>query len=145
MTSAYSKAYAEVLEIISHFPKEEYDKIPKEKIKFYENNMDKDYAYKINTDQELSKQYISKEANAILVSLFRDYFATEKQKEVLGNLLNKNQKELEKEKREKYNPDNIFKKKDEEKIREENTSIIEYKESFFTKFTNFIKKLLNWK
>ena len=30
-------------EIIKYFPEEEYAKIPKEKIEFYKNNMDKDY------------------------------------------------------------------------------------------------------
>lgn len=107
----YRKAYTEVLEILSYFPSSEYSKIPAEKIEFYKKNMDKDYAYKINPEIDLSKQEISIEANAILVSLFRDYFATEKEKQILNNLLNENQKRLEDEKRKKYNPDNIFNKK----------------------------------
>lgn len=110
MTTKYKKAYTEVLEILSHLPKEEYCKIPKEKINFYNENMDKDYIYKIDNTLELSKQNISKEANAILISLFRDYFATEKQKRILKNLLNKNQEKLEKEKSNNYNANNIFKK-----------------------------------
>ena len=44
-----------------------------------------------NPEIDLSVQYISNEANAILVSLFRDYFASENQKIKLINLLNKNQ------------------------------------------------------
>ena len=36
-TNLYAKAYTEVLEIISYFSKEEYSKIPSEKIEFYEN------------------------------------------------------------------------------------------------------------
>ena len=92
--SKYRKAYTEVLEILSHFPSSEYSKIPPEKIEFYKKNMDKDYVYKINPEIDLSKQDISIEANAILVSLFRDYFATEKEKQVLNNLLNENQKRL---------------------------------------------------
>lgn len=111
MTAQYRKAYTEVIEILNHLPKEEYYKIPKEKIDFYKKNMDKDYTYTINPCLELSKQYISKEANAVLISLFRDYFATQKQKGVLKNLLNQNQEKLEQSKREMYNVDNIFKKK----------------------------------
>ena len=72
--------------------------------------MDKNYIYHINSKLELSKQYISEEANAILISLFRDYFATEKQKKILKNLLNRNQEKSEQVKRELYNVDNIFKK-----------------------------------
>ena len=114
MLNNYAKAYTEVLEILSHFSEEEFSKIPKEKIKYFEENMDKNYNYKINPELELSKQCISREANAILVSLFRDYFATESQKEKLDN-------------HEKNNE----------------LQILEYKESFFAKFVKLIKRLLS--
>lgn len=87
MINTYNKAYTEVLEILKHLPIEEYSKIPQNKINFYKSNADKNYNYIINPNIDLSKQYISKEANAILVTLFRDYFATEKQKETLNKLL----------------------------------------------------------
>mgnify|MGYP007072994665 FL=1 len=35
MINTYSKAYTEVFEIIKYLPKEEYNKIPKDKIEFY--------------------------------------------------------------------------------------------------------------
>ena len=109
MITKYKKAYTEVLEILKYLPKEEYCKIPKEKIDFYKENMDRDYIYKIDTKLELSKQNISNEANAILITLFRDYFATEKQKNILRNLLNQNQGKLEKEKNRNDNV-KVFKK-----------------------------------
>ena len=110
MIDKYKKAYTEVLEILSHLPKEEYRKIPKEKIDFYKSNLDRNYYYTIDPNIDLSKQYISKEANSVLISLFRDYIATEKQKIILNNLLNQNQARLEQLRRKMYNPDNIFKK-----------------------------------
>lgn len=147
MNSRYARAYTEVLEIISHFNEEEFSKIPEEKIEFYKKYQDKNYEFKINPEIDLSEQNISLEANAVLVSLFMDYFATEKQKITLKNILNQNQLKLEREKFEKYNPDNIFKKKEVEPIKQEdsekNTQLIEYKETFFSKFINFIKKLVN--
>lgn len=111
ISDRYRKAYTEVLEILSNFPSSEYFKIPAEKIEFYKKNRDKNYSYKINTNADLSKQNISIEANAILVSLFRDYFATEKEKQALEKILKENQRQLEEEKRNKYNPDDIFNKK----------------------------------
>ena len=108
MNNSYAKAYTEVLEILSHFSAEEYSKIPQEKINFYKNNMKKNYEYSIDPDIDLSKQYISKEANAILISIFRDYFANDSQRQTLNNLLNQNQKKHENIIKEKYNPDNIF-------------------------------------
>ena len=110
MNNLYAKAYTEVLEIINHFSEDEYKKIPKEKIDFYEKHKDRKYDFKINPNIDLAEQNISRKANAILVSLFRDYFATAKQKEILKNLLQQNQEKLEKEKYLKYNPDNIFNK-----------------------------------
>lgn len=149
MTNTYARAYTEVLEILNHFSKEEYNKIPEEKISFYRNNKDKDYIYKINPEVDLSEQKISKEANAILVSLFRDYFATEKQRQTLKNLLNQNQEKIEKAKREKYNVNTIFKTAKLEKIDtvelNNTTQLINYKETFFTKFKNYIKQLFNLK
>ena len=108
MTNSYAKAYTEVLEILSHFSKEEYSKIPQEKINFYKSNMEKNYEYSIDPNIDLSKQHISKEANAILISIFRDYFANDKQRQTLNNLLDQNQEKHEKIKKEKYNSDNIF-------------------------------------
>lgn len=144
MTNTYAKAYTEVLEILGQFSIEEYSKIPKEKIDFYKNNMDKDYIYKINPEIDLSQQYISKEANAILISLFRDYFATENQRKTLSNLLNQNQVKLEEIKREKYNSNNLFKKNKDNVINEvkEEKSLVEIKEEkWFKKIFYFFKRL----
>ena len=58
INSTYSRAYTEVLEIIKYFPEEEYSKIPKEKIEFYKNNMDKNYDFSINPEIDLSEQNI---------------------------------------------------------------------------------------
>ena len=151
INSTYSRAYTEVLEIIKCFPEEEYAKIPEEKIEFYKNNMDKDYVFIINPEIDLSEQNVSPEANAIIVNLFRDYFATEEQKVKIKEILDLNQKKEEQEKREKYNPDDLFKKvnKDTETTNIEisenntNTTLKEYKESFFTRFKNFIFKILH--
>lgn len=148
MISAYKKAYTEVIEIIKYFPKEEYDKIPLEKINYYKENMDKNYNFQIDPNIALEKQNISKEANAILVTIFNDYFATDRQKEILNNLLKQNQQILEEQKQEKYNPSNLFMQSKTQQqntvtIQENNseTSLVEIKESFFAKFISFIKNI----
>ena len=100
---------------------------------------------------DLSEQSISLEANAIIVNLFTDYFATEEQKVKIKEILDLNQKKDEQEKREKYNPDDIFKKTNkytetaniEISENNTNTALIEYKESFFSRFKNFILKILH--
>ena len=147
INNTYAKAYTEVLEILKYFPEEEYKKIPIEKINFYKSNMDKDYKFTINPEIDLANQNISKEANAIIVSLYRDYYATEEQKVKINEILDLNQKKEELEKRKKYNPDDIFRNnqqlnKDIENL-DTTTQLVKYKENFFVKFKNFIFKLLH--
>ena len=144
----YAKAYTEVLEILNSFPEEEYDKIPIEKIEFYRNNMDKEYNFTINPEIDFEEQYISKEANAIIVNLFKEYFATDEQKVKIEEILKINQEKEEQVKREKYNPDNLFNKVQKQETSniettESKKALIEYKESFFIKFKNFIFRILH--
>ena len=149
ITNIYSKAYKEVLEIIKYFPKEEYNKIPKEKIEFFKQNMDKNYEFSINPQIDLSKQKISKEANAIIVNLYQNYFATEEQKVKINKILELNELKVEQEKRKKYNIEDIFKSKKIENIEEkklknaDNISLVEHKETFFTKFKKFVLEFLH--
>ena len=143
INNAYAKAYTEVLEIIKYFPEEEYIKIPVEKIEFYKNNMDKDYNFKINPEIDLSEQSISPEANAIMINLFTDYYATEEQKIKIKNILDSNQQKEEQEKRERYNPDNIFKNRNSENIIQNEVALVEYKESIFKRFINKIKSFFH--
>ena len=153
----YSKAYAEVLEIINHFSEEEIMKIPKEKIKFFQDNCDKNYEFKIDVDIPLEEQNISREANAIIVVLYRDYFATEEEKKKIEEVLKKNSDERERQKREKYNPDDIFKNRGnstskqvvKEEIKEEedlgNLPVVKKEDNFFKKFINYVKSLFSKK
>ena len=79
------------------------------------------------------------------------YYATDKQKDIINRILMNNEQKADEEKRQKYNPDDIFANKKEnkdieenkEKSLEENNSLIEYKDSFFEKFKRFIRKLLH--
>ena len=151
--SLYAKACTEVLEILSHFSEEDFSRIPSDKIEFLKQNCDKDYDYKIDPEVELEKQYISEEANAIIIGLYREYFATEHQRNVLDDILKHNQVLADRESRMKYNPDNVFESKQEQSSesiveKEEvstNVQMVEYKESFLTKVKNFILRLLHIK
>ena len=149
----YSKPYKEVLEIIKHFPEEEYKKIPKEKIDFFRENMDVNYKFSIDPTVNLSEQNISKEANAIIVALFREYFATDEQKEKINEIIKINREMTEQDKKSEYKTDDIFKRtiqvKDEtignQQICNETVFPTKYHETFFVKLKMFIFKLLHIK
>ena len=72
--TTYAQAYTEVLEILKNLPEVEYNKIPKEKIEFYKENCDLSYHFVLDKDLK----NISKRANAIIVSIYNDYFTTPK-------------------------------------------------------------------
>ena len=77
----YANAYSEVLEILKYIPIKDYDKIPKNRINLFKTYANKDYAFCYNTTKTLDEQNVSKIAKAIIAILFRDYWATEIQKE----------------------------------------------------------------
>lgn len=142
MTNSYSRACTEVLVLLKYYLKDDdYNKIPKDVIAFYEKNKDVNYEYKIDTNLSLEEQEISEKANAIIITIFRDYFASETQKEKLERILINNDKVIEERKREQYNPDDIFKNNKIEEIQEEqnieDTQMIEYREE------NILNKIIN--
>ena len=147
INNTYARAYTEVLEILKHFPEEEYKKIPVEKINFYKDNMDKNYKFTIDPEIDLANQNISKEANAIIVTLFRDYYATEEQKVKINEILDLNQKKEELKKRKKYHPDDIFKNNEQlhknSVFSDTSTQLMEYQEPFFIRLKKFILKMLH--
>ena len=105
----YANAYSEVLEILKYISKEDYEKIPNSKIELFETNHNKEYIFKYNPNKTLDEQNVSKTAKAIIAILFRDYWATEIQKEKIIIKQNYDRKQLEEKKKERYNSDNLFK------------------------------------
>jgi hypothetical protein len=131
----YANAYSEVLEILKYISVDDYNKIPKEKIELFETNANNDYIFNYNPDKTLNEQNVSKIAKGIIAILFRDYWATEIQRKKIIAKQNYDRMKLEEEKIAKYNPNEIFKKKQNNTISsltessEENLDLIAYKES----------------
>ena len=146
MEKKYARAYTEVLEILKHIPEDELERIPKSELQFYEDNCDKNYKYEYNLDLAVDKQAISKEANTVIVALYMNYFANEKQKGIIEKILKQNSIEEEKAKNEKYDVNKIFEKNQNEHNganKSENLpiDISNNQESFIKKIINKIKSL----
>ncbi len=139
-----SCAYKEIYEILKIFPKELVDRIPKYKLDYIKQNMDESYEYNI-TKETFDGKTMLDETAAILAILFRDYWATEKQKNKIINYHNTQIEKIVNEIKEKYDPENVFKQRriEQEKIDEkkENLSVVEYKENIFKKLFNKIKEI----
>jgi len=138
MNDIYANAYQEVIEVLKYTKREDVIKIPNFKITLYKKYMNKNNNFRIDKNKSLEDQNISNEAKAILANLYKDYWANDYEKQRIEA---KENYDLEQIAKEKYPTDNLFKKK--ENLKKENTALIEYKESFFTRFKNFIFKILH--
>lgn len=142
----YACAYKEVIEVLKYTKREDVNKIPPYRILLWKTNMKKDYDFKIDTSKTLEEQNLSNEAKAIIANIFKKYWATDYQKERIEAKEKYDMEKLDKEKYEKYNPNNIFKsqrQKRQTNIETDNTIdnvvMVKYKESLFTKIFNKIK------
>lgn len=144
----YANAYSEVLEILKHISQEDYDKISKDKIELFKTNANKDFNFTYDINKTLDEQNVSKKAKTIIAILFRDYWATDAQREKIKAKEQYDRRIKEEENREKYNSDNIFKKHEETENTETITEInqmVPYKESFFKKIFNKLMSFINFK
>lgn len=133
----YANAYTEVLAILKHISKEDYDKIPENKLELFRINANKEYNFVYNPEKTLDDQNICKRAKAIIVILFRDYWATSEQKEKIIKKQKNDRLILEEQKKLLYDVENIFKKKS--YANEKVNKIIVHKENIFKKWINKIK------
>lgn len=146
----YANAYSEVLEILKYIPVEDYNKIPKNKIELFETNANNDYSFTYNPDKTLEEQEVSKITKGIIAILFRDYWASEIQREKIITKQKHDRIKIDEEKRKKYNID-IFQNRNnnkqgqniEENISASEVAMVEYKDSIFRKILNKIKSLFN--
>lgn len=144
ITKEYAIAYKEVMTILSYVPKSDVDKIPQEKLEFYKSNMDKDYEYKIDEKKQFEEQEMTDITKAVLANIFKDYWAMPYQKERIKAKEEYDLQKIEEEKSKKYNPNNIFKDKQVNKIIISTNLPIEVKkEKFFKKLIKFIKNIIN--
>ena len=140
MENKLSSAYAEVCEILSFMEQKYVDKIPKKLLNLFYEERNKDYKINISPNIPLTEQNLQRKTLALLAMLNLHYWCeSETEKQELLKLYADNDKKKEEELKEKYNPDNLFKKKETDKSveNEENTALIEYKKE------NFFKKVLN--
>ena len=144
MNNVDSKVYTDISIIISMMPMEMREKISKGFINFIEKNKDINYNSNINPKVPLNKQSINKETKEMLGIIYRDYLCdNEKRRELLHQEQNE-LKRYEEHQRELYNPDNIFKNRnnvsDEEKEKIEEVSLVVHKENIIKKIINKIKQ-----
>ena len=151
-TKEKSKVFSEVDAFLDIIDKKYKNKIPEKLRNLYKENKDKSYTPVYDASIPIEKQSIRKETIAMIALLHLNYWCdTEDEKKELRNLFLENEKKYEKIKNEKYNPDNLFKnvfenkQKETEEKDEQPKYMVEYKEPFYIKIMNFLKKLFSKK
>lgn len=143
VTENYACAYKEVIEILKYTKREDVNKIPKHRILLMKYNMNKEHNFKVDETKPIEQQNIMEETKAILASIFKKYWATEYQKERIEAKQKYDMELIEQEKKEKYNPDNIFKKTTQNFENKEETALVEIKEySWKNKIVKFFNSIL---
>lgn len=146
VTKEQAIAYTEVLEILKYVEREYIDRIPQKLIKYYEQNKDCNYKFSLDRNKSFEEQKLTEKTKIVLAILFKEYLATETQKEKIRRKQAYDLRIIENEKKKKYDYDNLFKPKkvatEEHSTLEENRLIEYKKEKWYTKFFHFIKRLL---
>lgn len=153
MEDNYAKAYKEIIEILKYIPEESVNKIPREMIEMFKTKQLVTYDFKIDTEKTFEEQELLEETKAILANIFRDYWATDYQKAKIIEKENQDREECERQKRERYNPNEIFKNKQQDINVQKNLNenynsklpIEIQKQNIFQKLIVFIKKILQKK
>lgn len=145
VTKDYQNAFAEVSTILSYIEENEYNKIPKNVISVIEQNKNTDYEYEMNDELDIFSQPMLAETKAILYNFFRDYWATEEQRNKIKAFQNNKRHQIEEENRQKYNTD-IFKNRKStfneiKNEQAENIQLIEYKENIFRRILGILRKM----
>lgn len=141
------QAYSEIDEFLGLLSEEQRNEIPQKLRELFREEKDAGYIKQIEPNIPIKKQNLKEETLAIIALLNLQYWCKdEKEKKRLQAIYAQNEKNYQEMLYEKYNPNDIFKKKEGTTIAnnnetKENVQMVEYKESIFK---NIINKILNF-
>ena len=134
-----SKGLFSVEYILRKLDDEYIKKIPKEVWNYINDNMDKNYQFNYDEEKTLLEQNLNIDTISILTYINIEFLLDSIQRKELLEDLKKDELISDQEKRNKYNPDDIFKNKNKTK---EDKALIELKiERWYEKIFSFLKNM----
>ncbi len=106
----FSEGISETLDILNHMDKLYTDKIPRSFKEFLENNKSANYISNLDHSKKINEMNLKEKTKDILATIYINYWCNPQQKVDYNNLLKQNERKYQDKLREKYNPDNIFKR-----------------------------------
>lgn len=145
----YIKAYTEVNCLLEYLPQSYIKKLPKKLIDLIKKQSNEKFNIYIDTNKSLLDQNFSNKTKDLIAVIKYNYWSTDEERKQLKNIFYENENKYQEELLEKYNPNDIFKKR-EQRVKvtnpiDSNTQIALYKENIFTKFLNKLKNLFRKK
>ena len=137
------ETYEELYEILGQMDKLTVMKIPEDILNNINSKRNKDFKTKIDKYDLFNEENIRKETVDLLCWLDYNYWMNNERKEKVKKIISKNLEEENDYKREKYDPEKIFKTTDiDNNSKLKNQELTEIpKDSFFTKIKMFFKQL----
>ena len=142
VTKELSEAAVEFNCIIENSSKTIIEKIPIKFLNFMKKIASKTYEFNYDKSKSLNEQNLKPETRGLIALVYQDYICNDDERKEYIQKSQMFANKMEDLKREKYNPDNIFKNKNNyaeniEKIDSPEIAIVEYKEK------NFLQKLFD--
>ena len=139
-----SEAITEILEKLKKVDNDLIEKLPQKFKDFLQENKSETYNPEFDCMKDLKDLKLKEETKNLLGIMYMNYWSEPEERKEYVKLLNENQIKYNLEIEQKYNPDNLFKKKMsnksvsvEEKITKD-VQLIKYNESLFRKIWNKI-------
>lgn len=138
VTKDLSEAAVEFKSILENCSDDIVNKIPTNFLKFIDKIASKTYKFNYDKTKSLIEQNLKSETRGVIALVYQDYICTDEERKEYIQKSNLYIIENENMKREKYNPNDIFKDVKNYKVNNsKENSIIEYKKE------NFIQKIFN--
>lgn len=138
VTKDLSEAAVEFKSILENCSDDIVNKIPTNFLKFIDKIASKTYKFNYDKTKSLIEQNLKFETRGLIALVYQDYICTDEERKEYIQKSNLYIIENENMKREKYNPNDIFKDVKNYKVNNsKENSIIEYKKE------NFIQKIFN--
>lgn len=147
VTKELSEAAVEFNSILEYTSEDLKNKIPKKFLDFLQSIQSKTYKFEYDKTKKLDEQKLKPKTRGLIALVYQDYICNEAEKEEYIQKSQKLIKQIEESKREKYNPNDIFKDKKIENDRDTTNTveIVEYKESIIKRIIRKIKNIFTKK
>lgn len=137
--------YSEVYSILNLLGESYIKKLPVSLFNMIKEEKRQDYNPKYDSKINLEQQNIKRETLSMIALFHLNYWCnSDEEKNELKTLFKTNEEKYQAEIREKYNPDNLFKKRSlqqEESTITNEVAMVEYKEPLFKRIINKIKRI----